>query len=63
MEPWRSKPTDEELRTLLALANVERIRILALIADQELTTAGIAAALDLPPEAVTAHLGILGQAG
>ena len=47
----------------MALANAERIRILALIADQELTSAGIAAALDLSPEAVTAHLSILGQAG
>jgi hypothetical protein len=53
----------EEARTLLALANAERIRILALIADQELTSAGIAAALDMAPENVTAHLSILGQAG
>jgi len=58
-----SEPKDEEVRALLALANVERIRILALIADQELTTAGIAAALELSPEAVTAHLATLGKAG
>lgn len=57
------KSTDQELRTLLALANAERIRILALIADQELTSAGIAAALDVSPEVVTAHLSILGRAG
>jgi DNA-binding transcriptional ArsR family regulator len=54
---------DEDARTLLALANAERIRILALIADQELTSAGIAAALDLSPEVVTAHLSVLGKAG
>jgi len=58
-----SEATGEDARTLLALANAERIRILALIADQELTSAGIAATLDLSPEVVTAHLGILGRAG
>ncbi|HEX3304547.1 MAG TPA: DUF2087 domain-containing protein [Thermomicrobiales bacterium] len=58
-----SEPIGEDARTLLALANAERIRMLALIADQELTSAGIAAALGLSSEAVTAHLSILGQAG
>jgi len=58
-----AESTGKDARTLLALVNVERIRILALIADQELTSAGIAAALGLSPETVTAHLSILGQAG
>jgi len=58
-----SESRDEDARALKALANAERIRILALIADQELTSAGIAAALDLAPEAVNAHLANLGQAG
>jgi hypothetical protein len=50
-------------KLLTALANVERIRIMALIADRPLTAAEIVAGTGLGQEAVTAHLTVLGQAG
>jgi hypothetical protein len=51
------------LKLLAALANVERIRIVALIADRAMTAAEIVAETDLGQEDVTAHLTVLGQAG
>jgi hypothetical protein len=49
--------------SLQALADPDRLRIAALIADQALTTAEIGAALALPMQSVTAHLAMLGRAG
>ncbi|HET7055257.1 MAG TPA: DUF2087 domain-containing protein [Thermomicrobiales bacterium] len=51
------------LKVLAALANVERIRIVALIAERSLSAAEIVAETGLGQEAVTAHLTVLGQAG
>jgi hypothetical protein len=53
----------EKTRLLAALANVERIRIVALIAERALTAAEIVAETGLGQEIVTAHLTVLGQAG
>jgi hypothetical protein len=54
---------EHELRSLCALVDLERIRILALIADRGRTAAEIAAGLGLDANAVAAHLTVLGQAG
>jgi hypothetical protein len=52
-----------QMRALLALADPERIRVLALIADRGLTATEIAGALALDSNAVAAHLTVLGRAG
>jgi DNA-binding MarR family transcriptional regulator len=65
-EPRYDSPMDDaepEMRVLYALANVERIRILGLIAERGLTTADIANTLAMDTSAVTEHLTMLGQAG
>jgi hypothetical protein len=54
---------EPEMRALLALADVERIRILGLIAERGLTTAEIVSTLVMDTSAVTEHLTMLGQAG
>jgi DNA-binding transcriptional ArsR family regulator len=55
--------TVECTRWLAALADVDRIRILALIADRAMTAAEIVAESGLEQDAVAAHLAVLGQAG
>jgi DNA-binding transcriptional ArsR family regulator len=53
----------ESTRLLAALANLERLRILALIADRAMTAAEIVAESGLEQDTVAAHLAVLGQAG
>ena len=53
----------EAIQSLQALADPERLRIAGLIADRALTTAEIATELELPTEAVTVHLALLGRGG
>jgi DNA-binding CsgD family transcriptional regulator len=54
---------DAERRALHALANPERLRILALIADSGLTSTEIADRLGCDGDVIAAHLAILGKAG
>jgi hypothetical protein len=52
-----------ERNALMALADLERIRLLAALDDGETTTQGLATATDLPADVVGKHLAVLGKAG
>lgn len=55
--------TVPDAKALLALANIERMRILTLIAERPLSAAEIATESGTSIEGVTAHLTLFGQAG
>jgi hypothetical protein len=58
-----SQPTNNDSQALTALADVERIRILALIAESGLTASEIADRLACDRDTVAANLAVLGRAG